>query len=400
MEARIFRKVIVSRWLPSLLLIVASIASMGASARGRNFVVQTSDPALARQIVQAAEQYRRDLAVSWLGEAMPDWSAPCVMTVRVGQGLGAGGATTFMFEGGEVFGWRMNIQGSRERIFDSVLPHEITHMILASHFRQPLPRWADEGAATSVECPAERDKHFRMLNQFLRTRRGIPFSTMFAMTEYPADVMPLYAQGFSLAEYLIQQGGRQKYIAFLDEGLNNDQWSAAIRRHYGARDLGQLQNEWLAWIGHGHPQLQRQTPRDGMSPDMMLADAGRGQANAPTRSVAVSEPPIRFPAQHDSQLQSATASRRPWPKPNLIYHMPDGQSASGHLASSSTPSVDRSAPRRMVPVVMKGDRHASPVRSSVAHPQPVEPARQVIIEWSRPDARGELPMCGQQGMLR
>ena len=73
------------------------------------------------------------------------------MTVQAAPHLGAGGATTFQFQDGEVFGWRMSIQGSRERMLDSVLPHEITHMIFASHFRQPLPRWADEGGATSVE---------------------------------------------------------------------------------------------------------------------------------------------------------------------------------------------------------------------------------------------------------
>ena len=37
------------------------------------------------------------------------------------------------------------------RILDSVLPHEITHTIFATHFGQPLPRWADEGACTTVD---------------------------------------------------------------------------------------------------------------------------------------------------------------------------------------------------------------------------------------------------------
>ena len=108
------------------------------------------------------------------------------MTVQVGPHLGAGGATTFMFDRGEVFGWRMSIQGSAERILDSVLPHEITHMIFASHFRQPLPRWADEGGATSVEHVSERTNTTSMLDQFLRTGRGIAFNQMFAMTRVSA----------------------------------------------------------------------------------------------------------------------------------------------------------------------------------------------------------------------
>ena len=53
---------------------------------------------------------------------MPDWYRPCVMNVQVGPHLGAGGATTFLFDRGEVYGWRMNIQGLAERVLDSVLP--------------------------------------------------------------------------------------------------------------------------------------------------------------------------------------------------------------------------------------------------------------------------------------
>ena len=89
---------------------------------------------------------------------MPNWAQPCPITAQVGRHLGAGGATSFVFEHGEVFGWRMTIQGSLERILDSVLPHEVTHTIFATHFRQPLPRWADEGACTTVEHASEKAK--------------------------------------------------------------------------------------------------------------------------------------------------------------------------------------------------------------------------------------------------
>ena len=84
-----------------------------------------------------------------------------------------------------------------------------------------MPRWADEGGATSVEHVSEKNKHRQMLSQFLRTGRGIAFNQMFAMTDYPPDIMPLYAQGYSLAEFLIETGGRRKYVEFLDDGLKS-----------------------------------------------------------------------------------------------------------------------------------------------------------------------------------
>ena len=149
----------------------------------------------------------------------------------------------------------MNIQGSRERILDSVLPHEVTHTIFASHFRQPLPRWADEGACTTVEHRSEIAKQERMLIDFLKTGRGIPFSTMFAMKDYPQDVMPLYSQGHSLAQWLIESRGKKAFLEFLTDGLEDENWPRAVREHYGFNDLYVLQSSWLDWVKQGRPRL-------------------------------------------------------------------------------------------------------------------------------------------------
>jgi hypothetical protein len=38
-----------------------------------------------------------------------------------------------MFRARQPFGWTMTIQGSRERVLDSVLPHEVTHHARREH---------------------------------------------------------------------------------------------------------------------------------------------------------------------------------------------------------------------------------------------------------------------------
>ena len=226
---------------------------LAAGYRTANFVVEAPDPQLAQKIGDAAEQYRHDLAIEWLGEPLPRWSQPCPVTAEVAPNLGAGGATSFVFDRGEVFNWTMTIQGSEERILDSVLPHEVTHTIFASHFRQPLPRWADEGACTTVEHPVERARQHRLLIEFLRTGRGISFPDMFAMKEYPADVLPLYSQGYSLARYLIERGGGQRYIDFVGNGLATSDWPQSLSQHYGINDISNLQTIWLEWVKRGCP---------------------------------------------------------------------------------------------------------------------------------------------------
>jgi hypothetical protein len=229
--------------------------AFAAGYRTTNFVVSAPTPALAKEIGDTSEYWRKKLSIEWLGEEMPPWSKSCPINAQVASRMGAGGATSFVFDRGEVFNWDMKIQGSRERVLDSVLPHEITHTIFASYFRQPLPRWADEGACTTVEHRSEVAKQERMLIDFLKTGRGIPFSTMFAMKEYPQDVMPLYSQGHSLAQWLIEQRGKRAFLAFLSDGLQDENWPRAVEKHYGFHDLYTLQNSWLAWVKQGRPQL-------------------------------------------------------------------------------------------------------------------------------------------------
>jgi hypothetical protein len=263
-----------------------AVCLLGASHRTPNFVVKAPSEDFARQVGQAAEDFRRDLAIRWLGKELPRWASPCPITLQVGPHLGAGGATSFVFDHGEVFNWQMQIQGSPERIVDSVLPHEITHTIFASHFRRPLPRWADEGACTTVEHNSERGKMSRMLIDFLQTGRGIAFNELFVMRDYPEDVMPLYSQGYSLCRFLIEQGGPRKFVAFIGDGMNGDRWTEAVNSHYGFTNLGQLQNAWVEWVRQGSPSLQDQSPEQE-NPGVTLASATQpGKSPATATAIA------------------------------------------------------------------------------------------------------------------
>jgi hypothetical protein len=231
-------------------------ACLGAGNQSANFAVEAADPAIAAQVAKAAEQLRHDLAVEWLGSTLPDWPKRCTITVVVGSRLAPGGATTTVYDRGEVFVWRMSVQGAPERIFDCVLPHEMTHAIFASYFRRQLPRWADEGGATNVEAECQKAKYRAMLIKCLNAGRGIDVGPMLATTEYPADVWPMYSESYALAEFLIQRGGRRKYIAFLTDGLKDGQWSNRIREYYAYADVDQLQTAWSDWITQRFPAPQ------------------------------------------------------------------------------------------------------------------------------------------------
>jgi len=281
-------------------LVAADSAAQAAGYRTANFVVEAPTESLARKIGDAAEQYRHTLAVEWTGSPLPRWSRPCPITAQVASHLGAGGATSFVFDRGEVFNWTMSIQGSEERILDSVLPHEITHTIFASHFRRPLPRWADEGACTTVEHPVERARQHRMLIEHLTNGRGISFPEMFAMKEYPADVLPLYSQGYSLARYLIERGGRHKYVSFVAEGLASDNWSAALQKHYGVPSVAQMQHVWLDWVKQGCPAPPASLAAAVPPPAAAWSATTRGQSPDTTAPATAAAAPVATSAARTS----------------------------------------------------------------------------------------------------
>ena len=345
-----------------------------ASFATANFIVHTSDPRLARRFAEAAEAHRYRLAIEWLGHPLPDWSKPCPITAHVGPHLGAGGATSFVFDQGEVFGWRMTVQGSEERIIDSVLPHEITHMILASYFRRPVPRWADEGAATSVEHPSERAKYHRMLNDYLRGGRTIPLAQLFRMQEYPPNMLVLYAQGYFLAEFLIQQGGRQKFVAFLKTAMDRSDWEGALAEHYGYRNLGDFYQQWLAWVQQGARPLR---------------------------------PATEVPLPQD-RLPQFASGKLPRPSPNLIHYVRPGES----LPPVGPPMVVAAAPLVAVdenltgPERLAGEKEQgldllvagelaegkSPAPSGVKSPAELAVAGNLepAADWSRPFTPGSI----------
>ena len=228
-----------------------------------NFIVYGPDARLTQAVAQKAEEYRKQLAVKWLGRELPNWHERCPIRVQIA--MHAGGETSFAFLSpgggkGTPTSWSMKIFGPPDRLLDAVLPHEVTHTIFATYFGRPLPRWADEGACTTVEHESERKKNHQMLLDFLTAKpsRGIPFNRMFTMKEYPHDILPLYAQGYSLAKFLIMKRGHRHFIDYIEAGLNHERpgretqcWNRVTEQFYGIPNLSELQLDWIAWVRNG-----------------------------------------------------------------------------------------------------------------------------------------------------
>lgn len=220
--------------------ICASVLGVWVSATlaaDRNFACR--DP----ELTAVAEQSRSNSARFWTSRDLPgDWSRPCPIIVRPAAHAG-GGATSFIFDRGEVSGWSMTISGRRERLLADVLPHEVDHMVRASLVRRPIPRWLDEGCATLMESPESHQQFRQQLARYLDQPLDAAFLDA---ADYPNDareVERLYTVGFSVVEFLLERRDAATLLALQSDVRPP---SHAIVDRYGS-DVQQLDREWREW---------------------------------------------------------------------------------------------------------------------------------------------------------
>ena len=230
------------RILVSLLMIQCLT---GASHRTENFVVEAATVEIARQVADHAETCRAKIAREWLGQELGRWSRPCPIKVKLTRGE-AGGLTSFGFQRGKVSDQEMSVEGRLDRILASAIPHEVTHTVLAAYFGSPMPRWADEGAALLSEDDRELRRHDEICSKLVSRRGELPLARLFAVEEYPHDLLGFYGQGYSTARFLVEMGGRPRFLRFIGDG-GKIGWDESTRRHYGLADVRELDRAWRAW---------------------------------------------------------------------------------------------------------------------------------------------------------
>lgn len=374
----------------AIVLAMHGTAVNGAGHRTRNFLVNAPTVEFAKLVAEAAERYRRDLSLEWLGRELPDWRDPCPIVVQTGPNMGASGQTTFdlVSDGSQPRHWSMVVRGTPERILDSVLPHEVTHTIFATHFGRQLPRWADEGACTTVEHLAERSKHEQLLVQFLTTERGIPFNDMFRMKDYPRDMLPLYAQGYSVARFLIALGGKRKFIQYVGEGMRSNNWTASTEEFYGMQSLSELQLTWVEWVRRGSNEQEALlvlSPRPRAALQSLLAqnEPSPDSASVPRGTTRSAE------AARESSSNSASPMVRVAMAEGSWYARQRDRAREYEIAQDSRASADPDAPPA-----------TKTVRSSIARPPQPERPSQIILEYDRLNRRAAAPSTGSDPPVR
>jgi hypothetical protein len=223
-----------------------------------NFRIFHRNARLAESAGEKAEATRAAQAKKWGSQAAnKPWTPACeiylypdgkALAEATQQPESSPGFSTMTSNGAQVVARRVNLRADHPQLLAAILPHEVTHVVLADIFTaKQIPRWADEGIAVLAEPRSEQQLRCAELQDPLESGRLFDVSKLMGM-DYPEpkDWSLYYAQSVSLTRFLVELNSPERFIRFvLDSHRNGPE--AALADAYQIKGFAALHERWKAY---------------------------------------------------------------------------------------------------------------------------------------------------------
>jgi len=240
--------------------------SAGRSYReGRWFVSETANfrvccdesEAIANDLSRHSESLRSRLRAQWLDEtAGKDWTPKCEVILHSNRksyeaAVGRGsertvGSSLVKIESGRITSRRVDLIGDHVQYLSAALPHELTHVVLRDRFLvNPIPRWADEGAATIADTSDKQERHRKDLQKALADGTTFSAAALVASDEFPRIDRwgTFYGESVSLTKFLVNRESPVRFVNFVEAAASNG-YDKALKDTYGIKNLAELDHQW------------------------------------------------------------------------------------------------------------------------------------------------------------
>jgi len=133
------------------------------------------------------------------------------------------------------------------RLFESVLPHEVGHVVLGSVIgRRSPPLWLEEGVAVTFENAFETSQ-YRIQVRSARSEEQLPaLEKLLNRSSYPDSKEKkslFYAQSYSLVRFLLERKGWDALVK-LAKTIHPNEPEEAFEEIYGFGSVDELQKAW------------------------------------------------------------------------------------------------------------------------------------------------------------
>jgi hypothetical protein len=244
-------------------------ASRWFCSKTKNFLVYSTDAALAPRFADHCEAQRKQVADRWFGEAAIDsWNkSRCIVVLHptakeyvlaVGRGgEQTSGCSTTRVNKGTVEYRRIDLRADRGDPLTAALPHELTHVVLTDKFLdRPIPRWADEGMAILADPPHKQRGHERDARLAATSSARFTARELLHLADYPSPTRQaaFYGQSGALVNFFVLRGGHAKFLDFVEQSMTegSDQALHAVYKIAGTAELERL------WVRHAAENLVAQ----------------------------------------------------------------------------------------------------------------------------------------------
>ena len=226
------------------------------------FIIYYKDaPEFAEQAAQTAESVRVNMQQKWFGGACREWSPRCEIYLHptaddysraTGQ-YNSPGHSSIRIENGHFIVRRIDLHCDDANMMTAILPHEATHIILASELGEQqverLPRWADEGVAVLTDARDKIDRHMVNLSKARQDGQLFAMRELMEMPNYPQNprqISTFYAQSVSLVDYLTSIHGAPAFMLFLQDSMRYG-YEKCLQRHFNIGSYSELESRWAAY---------------------------------------------------------------------------------------------------------------------------------------------------------
>jgi hypothetical protein len=234
-------------------------AGPAQSLETEHFRITHYNQDLAREVAERAEAARERVLAAlglegWTGRArIILHRTQAEYTAQTGRPEWTGGDSKVVGAGGPQASLEIQTWQTSPRLLTSVLPHEITHLVLYANLPTPsrLPVCLHEGFAVMMEPRFRTDYFMDFLRTRLKSQQFIPLADLLACEDYPRDPDIFYAEGYALLQSLVDRKGPEAPAKLFKAIAAGGDAKAELLKAWGANSLNELETQWKEWIVKG-----------------------------------------------------------------------------------------------------------------------------------------------------
>jgi tetratricopeptide (TPR) repeat protein len=213
-------------------------------------------PAQAQTVLQALEKARSSAFEKWFASAgSNNWTSRCDVYVHptaddytrsTNADARWQGRTTFEVIDRRLTKRRIDLVGDNPEIITATIPREVTHVVVADVFPDPmLPRWAEFAMAVLAEPRENVQRYLQALPRLAHDHKLLAVGSLIQLKDYPdaATITAFYVQSVSLVDMLANEKGTQNFALFLQSAQRYG-FERALKDSYGIKSYAALQEHW------------------------------------------------------------------------------------------------------------------------------------------------------------